>query len=114
MADNEKGAWDGSQDSPRYEGQRKSVDMTDRKDSIVINEAADLYGDIQTAESEYTLHALKPMKCELTLLQSTATFLVVLNLVISNSSLLGERLVPVSSWELYACPCLDPFHVLET
>ena len=24
-----------------------------RKDSVVLNEAADLYGDIQTAESEY-------------------------------------------------------------
>ena len=24
-----------------------------RKDSIVLNEAADLYGDIETAESEY-------------------------------------------------------------
>jgi hypothetical protein len=35
---------------------RDSVQMGtgNRRDSIVLNEAADLYGDIQTAESEYS------------------------------------------------------------
>ena len=58
---NEKNAYevsDGS--SPHAPHDRKeSIDMThihesghDRKDSIILQEAADLYGDIETAESE--------------------------------------------------------------
>ena len=53
--DGEKDAWDGSQSSPQHSGEHEAVLMNDRKDSIVLQEAADLYGDIQTAESEYTL-----------------------------------------------------------
>ena len=42
-------------DSPKAEGDREAVDMRNvsRKESIVYHEAADLYGDIQTAESEH-------------------------------------------------------------
>ena len=63
MAETEKGQFEVGT-VPQYE-QREAVDMThlhekghDRKESIVLNEAADLYGDIQTAESEYLLNAV--------------------------------------------------------
>ena len=49
----ENSLWDVSDGSPSHEHKRESVDMTTRKESIVMLEAADLYGDIHTAESEY-------------------------------------------------------------
>lgn len=40
--------------SPRHEhGEHAAVHMGDRKESVVLQEAADLYGDVHTAESEY-------------------------------------------------------------
>lgn len=38
------------------DNQHEAVQMGDRKDSIVMQEAADLYGDIETAESESNDH----------------------------------------------------------
>jgi hypothetical protein len=50
----EKAQYEISQDngSPKHEHHREAVQMGDRKDSIVLQEAADLYGDIHTAESK--------------------------------------------------------------
>lgn len=43
----------GSNGSPKHEhGEHAAVRMGDRKESVVLQEAADLYGDVHTAESE--------------------------------------------------------------
>jgi hypothetical protein len=49
----EKAQYEINQDngSPK-EHHHEAVQMGDRKDSVVLQEAADLYGDIETAESK--------------------------------------------------------------
>lgn len=49
----EKVGYDSGSGSPTGEGEQgRAVEMTDRKNSVVMQEGADLYGDIETAESE--------------------------------------------------------------
>lgn len=51
----EKRDYEVSSDPPMYAGEGEAVDMRGRhgRGSIVKNEAAELYGDIQTAEGEF-------------------------------------------------------------
>lgn len=52
--DDEKAPWEITATGHHHETQHfDTVEMADRKDSVVLQEAADLYGDIQTAESEF-------------------------------------------------------------
>ncbi len=52
----EKGQYEINQDNgspkPEQEHHHDAVQMGDRKDSVVLQEAADLYGNIETAESK--------------------------------------------------------------
>lgn len=55
MEEDNKGRMEMSADSPTYDGDdhKAGVDMTgERKHSVVVQEGAELYGDIQTVESK--------------------------------------------------------------
>lgn len=52
MENGEKKAYEVSQDLPGYGHDSEAIDMRDRQGSIVKNEAAELYGNIQNAERE--------------------------------------------------------------
>ena len=85
MEDVEKKQWEVTTASP-HEQHYEAVDMANRKDSVVLQEAADLYGDIQTAESELQFQRVD-LKTRLTTLQSTVTSQEASSPVIFSSSL---------------------------
>ena len=90
------------------------IDMTNRKDSVAFQEAAELYGDQETAEREYSMK-MTPQpyyKARTTdfLTKDLVMLLVVLNLVTSSSSHLVVPSVPgYSSVSEKRSTTMDPY-----
>ena len=99
MENGEKKDYEVSSDPPHYGHDVEAVDMRNRHGSVIVkNEAAEIYGDIQTAEREYRPQPYVARAAVADLTQNTATSLAVSSPGTSSSSPSAVQSARVCSW----------------